>query len=438
MSGKLQLLWERVRSSYWFVPSIMAAAAIVLAIIMLELDHRVSLGADGTITWLYGGSAEGARSLLSTVASSMVTVGGVTFSMTIVVLSLASSQFGPRIIKNYLRDTGNQFVLGTFIATFLYCVIVLRAVRGPPGAQFVPNISVTGGAVLAMLSLAVLIYFLHHVAELIQVENIVATASRDARSALDPLFPSTIGRERSAGPPPQRFTLGRAATRIPADRAGYVQALDGDALLRLAREKDVVIEVRRSPGHFVLEGEPLARVYGKGLSREECRKVASLFFLGDTRTPLHDADAALRQIVEIAVRALSPSLNDPFTAMACLDRIGAALCGVAERNPPSRFRYDREATLRVIARPVGFRSLADTAFNLIRQYGRSNAEVLLRILRTLERIARCSRRKDVHTVLLRHATLVLRETATALPVPEDRQRVRRKAERLIRRLERSG
>lgn len=159
--------WEDIRSSFWFVPTLMAAASAVLAMCNIYLDHTLPESWRGN-GWIYSGGAEGARAVLSVIASSMITVAGVVFSITIVALTLASSQFGPRLLRTFMRDTANQVVLGTFIATFLYCLLVLRTIRGLDEREFVPHLSVTVGVLLGVASLGVLIYFIHHVSVSIQ------------------------------------------------------------------------------------------------------------------------------------------------------------------------------------------------------------------------------------------------------------------------------
>ena len=190
-------LWERLRSSYWFVPSVMAIGAIVLAMATLALDGQLTRSSLRKMQWVYAGGAEGARTVLSAVAGSVITVAGVVFSITVAALTLASSQFGPRLLRNFMRDLGNQVVLGTFIATHLYCLLVLRTVRGSDGGggEFVPHVSITTGLLLALTSLAVLIYFIHHVARSMQAPDVIAGVARELHSSIDHLFPQSLGEE---------------------------------------------------------------------------------------------------------------------------------------------------------------------------------------------------------------------------------------------------
>jgi uncharacterized membrane protein len=193
MKAKLDHFLFQLRSSYWFVPSVMALLSIGVALGMIVVDQ--SVGEDGIqgYWWIYAGGPDGARAVLATVAGSIISVAGVTFSIKIAALTLASQQFGPRLLRNFMADRGNQFVLGTFIATFLYCLLVLRTVRSWEDAEFVPHLSVTLGVLLAVASLGVLIYFIHHIAASIQASNVIARVSGELQAAIDRLFPEDLG-----------------------------------------------------------------------------------------------------------------------------------------------------------------------------------------------------------------------------------------------------
>jgi uncharacterized membrane protein len=420
---------DRIRSSFWFLPAAMASGAMVLAFATVALDTPLTDWLTRNWGLTFTGGAEGASSLLGAIAGSMITIAGVVFSMTLVALSLASSQLGPRLLRNFMRDTTTQVVLGTFVATFLYCLLVLRTIRRAEETLFVPHLSVTLGVLLAVVSVGVLIYFIHHVSVSIQANEIVARVGRELIEEIERLFPENIGRgaPRITTEPPNADFLDRferEARPIGSTGDGYLQFIDGDALMALAMEEDVVIRVERRPGHYVVATRPLALVWpGDRVTDQLMESVNSAFALGNQRTSGQDIEFAVNQLVEIAVRALSPGVNDPFTAITCVDRLGSALCRLAQQDMPSPYRYDTQDKLRVITPVFTFPDVTDAAFNQIRQYGRSSTAVTIRLLETIAEVAGSAHRLEDRAALLRHANMIVRGAGGGLPETEDRQEV---------------
>jgi uncharacterized membrane protein len=423
---QLRARYEQLRTSFWFVPALMSVGAALLALVTLAVDARLSDEVRSGLTWIYGGGPEGARSLLSTVASSAITVAGTTFSITIAALSLASSQFGPRLLRTFVRDTGNQVVLGTFVATFLYCLLVVRTVRGLEDTRVVPHLSVTVGVLLAIANLGVLIYFIHHVAMSIRADQVIAAVGHDLDGAVEHLFPEQLGRglvaqgddvEAPAAPPP---AAPPDALPVALDQDGYLQVLDVESLLGLTVEHDLVVTLLCRPGDFIVAGEPAALVWPAERLDDEVRgAVAGVFILGRERSAQQDVLFVVNQLVEVAARALSPGVNDPFTAITSLDRLGAVLCRVARRPLPDGRRYDEGGRLRVVAAPVRFDELVDAAFDQIRHYGRDNLVVMGRLLDTLARVGEAA--ADARRApLLRQARLAYEGSRDALPTDGDR------------------
>ncbi|MCB2229873.1 DUF2254 domain-containing protein [bacterium] len=422
--------WDRVRSSFWFLPAVMAGGAMLLPFATVALDEPVTDWLTLNWGWTFSGGAEGASSLLGTIAGSMITIAGVVFSMTLVALSLTSSQLGPRLLRNFMRDTTTQTVLGTFVATFLYCLLVLRTIRHADEITFVPHLSVTLGVLLAVVSVGVLIYFIHHVSVSIQANEVVSRVGTELIEGIDRLFPENIGRGAPGiptEPPDAGFfdTFGREARPVGSAGDGYLQFVDGDALMALAMQEDVVIRLERRPGHYVVAARPLVLVWpGNRVTDQLADEVNSAFALGKERTPDQDIEFAVNQLVEIAIRALSPGVNDPFTAMTCVDHLGSALCRLAQRDMPSPYRHDTQAKLRVITPVFMFPDVADAAFNQIRQYGRSSAAVTIRLLETIAVVAGSAHRPEDRAALLRHAQMINRGARDGLLEQEDRQEVK--------------
>jgi uncharacterized membrane protein len=420
MNSRLRYLWEEVRTSYWFLPAVLGVIAMMAAAATIALDRSIQDHSSWIATWTYGGGPEGARAVLATIAGSMITVAGVVFSITIVALSLATAQFGPRLLRNFIRDRRNQFVLGTFTATFLYCLLVLRTVRGMDDEKFVPSVSVTMGIVLAIGNLGVLIYFIHHVAMSIQASHVIQSVTEELRQTIDRLWPERLGRElpQSEAEPPA-FPQDDAAP-LAAATSGYVDAINEEILMALARENDLVIRLAYRPGQFAVAGMPLAWVSPQERAGPDTvKQLNRAFVLVPHRTPFQDVEFAVDQLVEVAVRALSPGINDPFTAMMCIHRLGESLSYLAGRSIPSSLRYDKDSRLRVIAYPAEFRAVADAAFNQIRQYGAGSVAVLICMLETLGVIARFARRPGDRAAIAHHAALVQRTACRCIQEEAD-------------------
>jgi uncharacterized membrane protein len=440
MRLRLQRWYEAITDSFWFLPALMAILAAAAALGSVELDH--SLGDDWVraVGWVWAGSADGARSVLSVVAGSVMTVVSIVFSITITALAQTSSHFGPRVLRNFTADRGNQFVLGTFIATFVYCLLILRTVRSVEETSFVPYLSVNFGVALALASMAVLIYFIHHVSQSIQAENLIAEVGGDFQRLLPVLFPERIGHEDKRVDEQQDESNGtwEEATIVESADNGYVHRLDNAQLMRLACAHDLTLRLDRRPGDFVTRESPLLRVLPPSrFNRDLEGKLRACFSLGTHRTPYQDIGYPLQQLVEIAAHALSPGINEPYTALTCIDWLGASLRGVAGREIPSPMRRDNGGQLRVLARPLTFRELSNTAFDQIRLYGAQNPEIAVRLLDTIAELAPHLRREDDCEALLKHAQLIGQD-AQKIGNESDRRRIEEHLSNALRALAGEG
>lgn len=419
-------LWDDIRTSFWFMPTLMVAGAVLLSLVTIHLDRATAYhNWIATLGWTFTRGPEGSRAVLSVIAGSMMTITSVTFSITIVALQLASTQFGPRLLRNFMRDRGNQVAIGTFIATFAYCLLILRTVNGTEGEQFVPHISVTVGLTMSLIALGVLIFFIHHAAEAIQAENVIAAVSRDLHQAIDRLYPECLGHEAPEPPgqpgesslPPGFQTSSHS---IDSPRSDYLQAIDLDRLLDLATRHDLVLQISQRPGKFLYERGELARAWpADRVTDDLAEAVRSSFYFGSRRTLAQDVEFAIDQLVEVAVRALSPGVNDPFTAMTCVDRLGAALCELAGKSIPSPDRYDDSGHLRVVADASTVPGIIDASFHQIRQASRGHAAVTLRLLETVTAIARHTRSPLFRRSLRLHADALHRGAQSSLDDPLD-------------------
>jgi uncharacterized membrane protein len=428
MRLKILNVWYRLQASFWFVPALMTAAAILLSFATTAMDKGLLLREDTRHWWIYSSGADGAQTVLSVIAGSMISVAGVVFSITIVVLSLASSQFGPRLIKNFMNVRANQMVLGTFVATFIYGVLVLRTVNASVDARFIPGLSVTFAIVMSLFGLGLLIYFIHNVSESIQAQNIIARVRRDLEHAVDRIFPERLGQQEDLlSEPIEReydipATCDNESCQIKAERSGYFQAIDQDALMRIAVEADLLIHLGYRPGNFITRGSVLVTVWpGDKVDQTLSKKINAIIILGPERTLEQDVEFAISQLVEIAVRALSPGINDPITAITCIDWLGASICQLADRKMPSSHRYDQQNRLRIISEPFTFEGMVDAAFNLIRQNSQSVAMVSIHLLETIATVAAQTDQQYHRAVLSRHAAMVAHGCREKLSADDDRQ-----------------
>jgi uncharacterized membrane protein len=345
-------LWNRLRSTYWFVPSLITLSAIGLALGLVHVDRTADDGA----SWLalvYGGGPDGARALLSAVAGSIVTVVSVTFSVTIVALTVSSQHFGPRILVNFMRDVAAQTVLGILIGTFAYCLLVLRTVqgRGEGYDLFVPQLAVTVAVLMALLSVAALIFYVHHVSVSMSIASITAIAAHNLDEAIDRMYPQQAGTPLPVAPPAVAAPPA-GASPITAEACGYVESLDLEAIIVAARRSDATVWMSTAPGAFVIVGDTLAHVTPSDAAPSLVGAVRNACVLGPERTTFQDVEYATHQLLEVALRALSPGVNEPFTALACIDRLTQGLARFVGRPLPSPARMDTDGQVRLVACPL--------------------------------------------------------------------------------------
>jgi uncharacterized membrane protein len=424
--GRLRHLWNHLSASYWFVPSVMMVGAANLALAMVWADVNL-LGPPSDALWLYTGGPEGARAMLATIAGSVITVAGVGFSIAIVTLTQASSQFGPRLLRNFMRDRGNQVVLGTWVATFIYGVLVLRTVRGGEDGAFVPNYSVTVGVALSITSVAALVYFIHHVSFNLQAPQLVALVAREVPRSRERVYPGGLGTGAPAHPDAEQrlpADFERTARLVEAEHSGYLQAIDQAALMRAVETRNLRMRIPVRPGDYVARGRPLAFVTPGDVPESLAARLRRTFFLGAQPTDEQDPEFAIKQLVEIAVRSLSPGINDPFTAMHCVEWLGASVAEMARDPLPSPLRYDARGQLRVVTRAFSFSGLVDAAFDQVRQHASRDLAVTLRLLDTLSALAPGLSCEEQRRAVRRQARLAYQGAGGRLHVRDDEATLR--------------
>jgi uncharacterized membrane protein len=436
-------LWSAFYGSYWFIPATMAVAALCLAIGCIWIDVVWNEAYwPKALRWLLLTQPDGARAVLQTIAGSMVTVAGVTFSITIATVSQASVQFGPRLMTNFMQDTGNQITLGTFIATFIFCLIVLRTVQGSNGdgnGMFVPNVSIAVGMLLAIASLAVLIYFFQHIPDSIHISMMVSGVGLRLRALVDELYPTRIGEAPEQDPAEESYAAGEGAIEdaapVFAKSYGYVQHIDADALMAVAKQCDLIIWATVRPGTFVDTNAPLA--YVKPSLRLDDRtqdRIRAGYIVGRKRTPTQDLLFLIDQLVEVAGKALSPGINDPITAMSCVNWLASGLIEFSDRDVPSPCRHDGSGNLRVIAAPITYAQFANAMFAQLRPYVETDRNAAIHMMDSIARIAHHTRDPEQARILLAHAKALKDGCEAQLAHRDDRAAIAKRLDRVTERL----
>ncbi len=420
--------WRRevLRTNLWLVPAIEVVGAVILFAITYSLDRAASDGVFKVPGWAISGSPDVARTVLTAIAAAVITVVGVVFSIVIVALTLTSTQFGPRMLRNFIRDRGTQLTLGTYVATFVYAVLTLGSVGQSKHGTFVPHISVTVTLALMLVDLAVLIYFLHHIAIQIQLPQVIAGIAGDLQSAIE----LQAGDESAVADAELAAVVIASLDEqdggaVAAPRSGYLQYIEHETLVTIAAEVGAILHVLYRPGHFIVQGHSYVRVWPASAAERVALVLDRAHVTGPYRTLAQDVSFGMDQLVEICIRALSAAVNDTFTALTCIDWIGDSLYKVTGRWQPTRVYRDTHGNVRVIATETTYARLVSRGFEKVRQAGRGMPAVLIRQLDALARIMERTTTGDDRQVLLDQAAMIGRLGETSVDEPCDREDISR-------------
>jgi uncharacterized membrane protein len=424
----LPAAWRReaLRTNLWLVPTVEVACAAALFAGTYAVDRAAYGGSLTLPSWLYSGTADSVRQILTAIAAAEITVVGVVFSITIVALTLAATQFGPRMLRNFTRDRITQLTLGTFVASFSYAVVTLVSIAPGRHGEFVPDLSVTVALLFVVVDLGVLIVFIDHISKLIQLPQVIASIAGDLAKAIDAEIPAPSVRSLRTGPSVPEITrrMNEGGGLIRARRSGYLQFIRIETLMGAASRNNAVIRVHLRPGHFVAADQPLATVWPPEAAPQVARQLDSAHATGPHRTLTQDLSFAIDQLVEIAIRALSPAVNDTFTALTCVDWLGDSLSKICDRWNPATVHRDRDGRVRVITEAVSDARLIERAFEKIRQAGRGMPAVMIRQLDAIARITDHAASERQREALDAQATMII-ESATAVPAQQDRDDIQR-------------
>lgn len=405
----------------------MSVGAILLSMGTITLDHWLMQQPNKSIEWLFTIRPEGARAILATIAGSMITVAGVTFSMTVLAVSFSMGQIGPRLIQNFMRDTANQFTLGIFISTFLYSILILLTVVSPNELgrnAFTPHISIIISLVLAIVSIGFFIFFIHHIPESINVFNLLDKISKEFQTQLNLLFPDKINSNKNKTVekilPPNSFNDPQP---IISNKNGYIRYIDEDIILKLAIELDCIIEIKFPPGSFVTRRTPLMYV-NKPLNKKQQDKCLDSFAIGCEKNQEHDLLFLSDEIVEIIAHALSTGNNAPFIATTAMDWLQVMIESLSERVVADDFFYDENHQLRIIKQNLTLEFFINNVFGKIRSYVSRDRNALLHIFNIIKMMLLYSRNEKLKYLLKLHAEKFFDAANEKLPTTEDKEDAR--------------
>ncbi len=423
MFARAKSWWFDIRQGLWFVPAVLTGAAVVLALVTLWLDQTFRFDRREDLRWLFGSGVDGARGVLQAIAGTMITVTALVFSITVVALQLVSSQLSPRVLRLFMADCGNQVVLGFFIGTFTYALLVVRAVRSPleDSAGFVPSLSVTVAIALALVSVALLIFFVHHAANAMRASVVIDRAAHDTLALITDLYPEGPMKPHQTGFSTWWDAI--PASTVRAQGSGYLQTIKREDLIAVAERETLTLRVDLSVGEFVLPNAPVVSVWPRdALDDDVAETIGAGLVLGPERTLQADVGFGIQQLTDIAVKALSPGINDPTTASICIDRLSEVLVRLASRIPPDEVVRGQDGRVLIILPRQSFAQLVSVAFDQIRFYGADNPEVADKLLTTLGQIVVLI--PTAHRApIVQQARLVLAAIRTQAWVLEDRERV---------------
>lgn len=419
--ARIRTWWEFLRISLWFVPSLLGLGAFGLVAVTVAIER--SLTTPALERWyLYTAAPADARAVLTTILSSMITMASLVFSITMVVLTLAASQFGPRLIRNFMANPQTQLVLGTFVMTIIYCLVVLPTLDASSGTEPRAFVSVSVALGLTVVSMGLLVLFLHSLARSIVSETVIERVGGELDSFLDALGPLGESTYLEGISLPPDFEERSAPVTVGA--TGYVQAIRFSHLAEAAERADALIVLFFRPGHFVYDESHGIAVYpAEALDDALRHSIRRAVLTGTHRTPTQDPDFSIRHLDEIADRALSAAVNDPYTAVAVIDRLSASLCKLMGRALPDGTIRDAGGRLRVASTPATYAGLLQASFSQIRQNGGDKPIIVLHLLEALERIAEHVRTKDQREALFEQFNAVMQGARRTLPEGLDREKV---------------
>jgi uncharacterized membrane protein len=431
----MRQLLDRIQVSYWFVPLVAGFAGVALARLLLAADLVVP-NFEGGAAGLFGsGSVAVIRTALIAISATVLATTGVVYTLLTVPMSVAASQFGSRLLRVYLKDHTAQFVLGLFVGAFTYLLSLVVFIPGDDAAYPTPQIAALVGLLLALAAYGSLIALIHNIGVLLQAPNMVAAASEELRAVIHSYRPvaendpTALLRSGAQSDDESELVARVAAESVPvhATGLGYIRDIDPRMADLFAAHPTLIVHFVRKPGDFIHPDDIIAQVWPPEVATDRVLvAVRRAYSLGNSRSPAQDIGYGINQLVEVALRAMSPALNDPFTAMTCLDHIGAGLALYSKVLPTRGVFYDTQGKMRVILEPLTYGELLDAAFTMLRRASRDNAQVLIHMLNTLLLLATDAVLPERRAELARQVQLIAAESDASANIEDDKERVRRR------------
>jgi uncharacterized membrane protein len=433
---KLLFFYKELIATFWFIPVLIIGLSVILSVGLVSLDNFIDVSQKGWFQFFLVNSSDSARSILSTISAAMIGVAGTVFSVTLVALTLASSQFGPRLIKNFMYVRLNQIVLGSYIATYLYCLLVLMAVKDGSNYTFIPSISILVAIIAAIANIILLIIFIHQIAVSIQADKVIADISDFISHQIKTLFPEKMEEEDS-----ENDTVNVSAAQakfkeskpIRSPESGYLQYVDNESLIEFITEQDAFFKLYFRPGSYLVKGMEIGEIYSNTpWEKETFEKIDKHFVIGKTKTSQQDLEFSVHQMVEIASRALSSGINDPYTAIACIDNLTTTMSNLAQVKFHSKCKYDEEGKLRIVADVLDFEGVLDAAFNQIRQFSEGSTAVIIRLMEAMITIHGFTVKASHKKALKKHAQMVLNVGKQTIKEDNDIQDLIERSEKILK------
>lgn len=432
---KILFFFKRLTATFWFVPVLIIILTIFLSIGLVSLDHAITFSQEGLGRFFIVNSADSARSILTTISAAMIGVAGTVFSITLVALTLASSQFGPRLIRNFMYIRLNQVVLGAYVSTYLYCLFVLNAIKESDGYTFMPSLSILVAIVVAFVNIILLIVFIHQIATSIQADKVISDISDILSKQIDTLFPEEMGddwerkKENDIEAIKATYTIKMS---LQSQKSGYLQYINNEALVEDICALDGLLELYFKPGDHLVERIEIGTLYtNETVDKETLKSIHNQFVTGKTKSAQQDLTFSINQMVEIASRALSPGINDPFTAISCIDNLTTTLCRLAQVPFPSKYRIDEDKNVRILADTLDFEDFLDASFNQIRQFSAGSIAVILKLMDALITINVFAEKEPYKKALVKHAQMVLNVGNESLTEENDRDNLLQRSKKIM-------